>query len=293
MLFLVGCARIGFDGDRGQDLALDGPGTADISTPERPAMVDGLPLDQPGITDGPITEGPAADGPGAPTGTIVPLYVDPPHNMWTALAQHKQAHPKLPVVAVVNVVDGPTKSSKPEYETGIAALSLSGVTVIGYVNTNYGNRDIGLVKQDIDRWNSFYSAHGLKGIFLDRQATAAAELSFYQDATQHAKGKGLSPVVGDPGVDPDPSYVGVMDTMVIYQGKGLPPISSLGGWHTQHPRESFAVLAYDVPQLDKSFVASARKNVGYLYITDDGAGTQDPWDSLSSTFDALLVELEK
>jgi hypothetical protein len=278
LLCVVGCVRAGFEEDTGSDGKV--PYAADFAADNDHAG------DQLGDQSG--TEGVA---PSPLTGTIVPLYVEPPHSAWTTLAQAAQAHPGVPVVAVANVSTGPGTASKKNFEQEIAALTQAGVIVIGYVKTNYGKREPSLVKQDIDRWSSFYSAHGLKGVILSQQADDVASLSYYKDLSSYAKGKGLSLVVGDPGTDPAKSYVGVMDTMVIYQNKGLPPISKLGGWHTQHPKQSFGILAHNQATLDKSFVASARQYVGYIYITNDKL--PDPWDTLSKHFKDLLAELDK
>lgn len=285
-LGLAGCARAGFEGPDGA--LRDG----EASPGDHAVITDALRVDQPGIGDGPRPDQPPAslDGPVAGSGVIVPLYVDPPHNTWTALAQAKLAHPTVEVVAVANVETGPGKRSHDYYHTGIAALTQAGVVVIGYVWTEYGSRSQSAVKQEIDSWSAWYAPSGLKGIFFDGQATAAGLEPYYQSLSAYAKAKGLSFTVGDPGVDPPPSYVGTVDTLVIYQNAGLPEPASLGGWHTAHDKKNFAILAYEVPQLDKSFVAAAKQYVGYIYVTDDTL--PDPWNTLPSYLDALLAALE-
>jgi hypothetical protein len=86
------------------------------------------------------------------------------------------------------------------------------------------------------------------------------------------------------------SYVGTVDTILIYESSGLPTLTSLGGWHAQYDKQNFGIIPYGIPSLDAAFVASARLDVGFVYLTD---GTlPNPWDSLSPYFDGLLAALE-
>ncbi len=276
---LAGCTRAGFvppspAGDRG-------------ARGELPSL-DRAPAGERAL-DGARLRDRSPDRAAARAAVIVPLYSEP-GNAWTALAAAKSLHPAVPVVAVVNVDSGPGSSSLPGFVIGIAGLAAVGVTVIGYVDTNYALRAATEVKLEIERWSSWYKPHGLSGLFLDRQATKLGAESYYAALKAHATGLGLTLVIGDPGTDPPPSYVGSLDAMIIYQGAGLPSLASLAGWHLNHDRRNFGILCYGVPALDPGFVADAAKRVGYLYLTDDGL--PDPWNKLSSYLGPLLAALE-
>jgi hypothetical protein len=225
------------------------------------------------------------------TGTIVPLYVDPPAGAWSAIAQAKQAHPAVPVVAIVNAANGPGSAKDTSYETGIAALTAAGVQVIGYVFTSYAARPEVAVKGDIDTWKSWYAAKGLNGIFFDEQSSTAGAETYYKNLSAYAKSQGLSLTVGNPGTDTAPSYVATMDTILIYESAGLPTVASLGGWHTGYSKKSFGIIPYAVPALNASFVAAAKPYVGFIYLTSDTL--PNPWDTLPSYFGALVAELDK
>lgn len=280
-LLCAGCIRAGFSGDQGQvhhdtqdqgrdrpvagERHADLPGAREVHTPEA--------------------------GPAFRPGAIVPLYADPDlGTSWKELVAAKALHPSVPVIAVANISNGPGAKPSPPHLTGIASLAAIGVTVIGYVNTNYGLRGAAVVQSDIDRWKTFYGNLGLSGIFLDQQATKVGLESYYASLTAYAKGIGFTLVVGDPGTDPAPSYVGTVDTMLIYQGPGVPDLTSLEGWHLAHDRRNFGIVCYAVSPLDPSFVGEAKKRVGYVYVTDDGL--PDPWDTLAPYFPALLAALE-
>ena len=199
----------------------------------------------------------------------------------------KRAHPTVNVIAVVNPSNGPGGSQSSAYTSGIAGLVSAGIRVIGYVATGYGARSQATVQADIDRWKSFYPA--VSGIFFDEQSNAAANVTFYRSLSQYAKGQGLTYTVGNPGTDTSESYVGVLDTMLIYESKGLPSMSALSGWHAKYPAANFGVIPYGA-NMDATFVHNARTYVGYVYINNDVL--PNPWDSLPPYFADLLTALE-
>jgi hypothetical protein len=231
-----------------------------------------------------------ADTGGAPkAGTIVPLYAYPTHVSWTQIVQAKQANLSVPVVAIVNVNNGPGSAVEPAFATAIPKLAAAGIVVIGYVYTSYGKRDPATVKAEIGQWKSFYSQ--VSGIFFDEQAVTSGLESYYKGVGGHAKALGLALTVGNPGTDIPQSYIGALDTFLIYETAGLPSLASLGGWHAGVDKASFGIIPYAVSTLDATFVASAKKTIGYIYITSDDL--PNPWDSLPSYFAQLLTELGK
>ena len=179
------------------------------------------------------------------TGTIVPLYTYPTDASWTAIATAKRAHPSVPVIAIVNPNDGPGTSRDASYTSGIANLQAVGITVIGYVATGYTSRGVPAVEADIDRWKSFYPT--LQGIFFDEQSNLTGDEVFYRTVSQYAKAQGLTFTVGNPGTDTGPTYVGVVDVGLIYESKGLPSTSTLGGWHSSFPKSNFGIIPWSCP----------------------------------------------
>ena len=240
-------------------------------------------------TTGAAGAGGAGGAPAATTaaGTIVPLYTDPGDASWTAIVSTQLAHPTVHVVAIVNPNSGPGAARSGAFTTGIAKLVAAKIVVIGYVATGYASHSLASMEAAIDQWKAFYPQ--LEGIFFDEQSDKATDVEYYRTLSQHAKAQGLGYTVGNPGADTAEAFVGALDTMLIYESKGLPSLSSLGGWHTKYPPASFGVIPYGTA-FDASFVAAARKDVGYIYLQSDDL--PNPWDTLPASFGDLLGALE-
>lgn len=220
-------------------------------------------------------------------GTIVPLYTDPSDPSWDAVIIAAQAHPTVRVVAIVNPNNGPGSSKSSSYTAGIAALQAANIKVIAYVATGYGSHSIASMEAEMDTWKSFYPT--VQGVFFDEQSNAASDVPHYQTLAQYAKSIGLGYTVGNPGTDVAPAYVGVLDTMLIYESDGVPAISSLAAWSSYAP-SNFGVIPYAVSSMNTTFVQQARQYVEYIYVTNDNL--PNPWDSLTSYFSQLLTALE-
>ncbi|MBI5536758.1 MAG: spherulation-specific family 4 protein [Deltaproteobacteria bacterium] len=227
-------------------------------------------------------------GTSSASGVIVPLYTYPDDSTWDAICASKSAHPTVDVRAIINPDNGPGSSKDSLFVSGIAKLSNAGIVVLGYVATGYASKSEAEAHTEIDAYKSWYP--GVTGIFFDEMQSAAGDESYYAALTQYAKTQGFSSTVGNPGTDVAESYVGTVDTIFIYETDGLPALSALGGWHSNHDRKNFGIIPYAVPTMDAVFVAGARPLVGYIYLTDDDL--PNPWDSLPPYFDALVGALE-
>jgi hypothetical protein len=220
--------------------------------------------------------------------TIVPLYTDPSDPSWNTVIAAKMQHPKVGVIAIVNPNNGPGSAASSSYASGIARLDAAGIKVLGYVATGYASKTAAVVEADIDRWKSFYPGQ-LGGIFFDEQSNRAGDVAHYHELSQYAKAQGLTFTVGNPGTDTAESYIGALDTMLIYESSGLPSASQMGGWHSKYATSNFGVIPYAV-NMDATFVHNARQYVEYIYLQSDNL--PNPWDSVPGTFADLLAALE-
>jgi hypothetical protein len=214
------------------------------------------------------------------TGSIVPLYTYPTDTSWTAIIAAKKAHAAARVIAIVNPNSGPGDAVDATFTSGIAKL----VVPIGYVSTNYTKRGAAAVNADVDKWRAAYPA--VSGIFFDEQSVQAGDEAFYRDASSHAKTKGFTLTVGNPGTGVPDSYLDTVDIMLNYESAGLPSLNSLSKYAPH--REHFAIIPY-AAAFDASYAKSAANSVAYVYITNDDL--PNPWDSLPSTFGDLLGAL--
>ena len=218
----------------------------------------------------------------------MPLYSYPSDPAWAAIVAAKKAHPSVTVRAIINPDSGPGASQDPEFAKGIAALDAAGIVVLAYVATTYGKKAKAAAEGEIDTYQGFYP--GLKGIFFDEMSNTAGDEAYYKGLDQYTKGKGYTVTVGNPGSDTLASFVGTVDTILIYESEGLPAVGSLGVFAGQFDRSNFGVIPYGVPAFDAAFVAGARASVGFIYLTDDTV--PNPWDTLPAYFPSLLAALE-
>jgi hypothetical protein len=235
----------------------------------------------------PASPPPSVPPPASVTGTLVPLYTYPTDSSWKVVADAKRAHPLVPIIAVINPASGPGSGVNSDYLSGIAALKTAGVSVLGYVSTSYTRRSEAAVEADIDSYRQWYPQ--TNGIFFDEQTNSVGGEDYYRRVTAYARSQAFTFTVGNPGSDSAPSYVGTVDLILVYENAGLPSPGSLGGWHTGFDRHNFGVIPYGVPALDSAFIAQAKAQVGYIYVTGDTL--PNPWDTVPSYFNALVAQL--
>src|SRR6185312_5248885 len=183
--------------------------------------------------------------------------------------------------------DGPGPSKDQDYVTGIASLLAANIKVIGYVATGYGSHSIASMEAQMDTWKSFYP--NVQGIFFDEQSNDPTLVSHYQTLSQYAKSKGLNYTVGNPGTGVPTSYIGAVDTMLVYESDGLPSMSSLQAWSAYAPT-NFGIIPYKVSAIDATFIKQAKQYIHYVYLQKDDL--PNPWDSLTPYFADLLAALE-
>ncbi len=126
-------------------------------------------------------------------------------------------------------------------------LRSAGGGVFGYVSTQYGNRDITAVIEDINTYIRFYK---ISGIFVDEMANTLEKV-FLLRGIYHSIKKLDSDfkVVGNPGMPYTvESYLRAADTLVIFEGTAAayahfqPFITA--PWVANHPPHRFANIVY-------------------------------------------------
>jgi hypothetical protein len=224
-------------------------------------------------------------------GIVIPLYnwpVDVNGNVvpaWNIVASEHQKWPGLSLIPIVNNQNGPGPSPDPSWAKGIGVLVNGGCKVAGYVYTQYGRRSLTKVERDISNWRAWYPQ--VTTLFLDQMSNTAGNENYYSTLKSYAQSRGFDFVIGNPGAPTIPSYIGTVDTIVIYENTGVP--SSFASWQASYSPNDFATLSYSVPasSLPASQVTANRSAVAYQYVTDDGPDG-NPWDDLSTYLDTLL-----
>ena len=108
---------------------------------------------------------------------LVPSYFYPAQwqtSDWDVMAAKHSASQ----IVIANDANGMATQINSDYATEISQAQAAGLLVVGYISTNYGNRDIDDVKSDITNFHDWYVGDG---IFLDEVSTDLAKLSYYQD----------------------------------------------------------------------------------------------------------------
>ncbi|MFT3784866.1 MAG: spherulation-specific family 4 protein [Tepidisphaeraceae bacterium] len=223
---------------------------------------------------------------------LVPAYFQATgaSNPWTQLTT---AASRVPITAILNPNSGPGTGVDSNYVTAIANLHATGGQVIGYVSTVYGTRPIAQVKADVDAYRALYD---IDGIFFDEMSNASNSqaVSYYAQLYSYVRTPGSRlRVVGNPGTNTVEGYfsTATANNIVIFESNTgfdtWTPASFVGnypGWRS-------SILTYEVPAATlPSYVSlAASRGVGSLYVTDDTAIDQNPWDTLPSYWNSLVT----
>jgi len=220
------------------------------------------------------------------TGVILPLYVHP-GSTWHDVIKEKIKHHKVPMIVIINPLNGSGQVKNDDYVDGIQKMQSRDISVLGYVYTDYGTRNSTDVKNEITNYKNWYNVNG---IFFDQMSNVPGNEIYYANLTHFAKSLGLTFTVGNAGVDTKPSYIKTVDNIVIYEKNTLPPVQSLAGWHKNYDKNNFSIIAFEIDNLDKSFVFDASNSVGYMYVTN--GVMPNPFNSIPPYFEDLMDALD-
>ena len=239
------------------------------------------------------TPPPATSGVGALSGVSgfkSSLYMNPGTNgiNWQPLIAAKQAHPRVPIIAMINPSSGPGTSYDSNFNTGINNLRAAGIIVLGYIGTKYCAMTIGTAEGQIDTYHSFYKVDGF--LFDEMKNTPGCE-SYYSTLTNYAKSKYSDTlIIGNPGTSTIQSYVGTVDNIIIYESQGLPSISTLQSRTFGLAKSGFCFDAYGIGSLDPNYIAQASQYLGCMQITDDSGS--NPYDTLPTYLSSEIAALD-
>ncbi len=205
-------------------------------------------------------------------GIIIPAYFYD-SSIWERLFNGKDEN--VDFLVIVNPASGPGDFQDPHYLDITQRLKNEGMVGIGYVHTSWGSRDINVVKEEIDRWLSFYP--DIKGFFLDEASTEEADIPYYEELYQYIKGKGNYTVVLNPGTKPAISYYSISDYIVSYES----PYEDFSSCQADIPEKSGCIV-YNVPEYKLKEIIQ-NENVKFIYITDDRGA--NPYDTLPSYYE--------
>lgn len=227
---------------------------------------------------------------------IVPAYFYPNAAGLQAWQHLVEAASKIKIVAIANVNSGPGDQRNMDYFPILQTAKAKGVSVIGYVNTEYSKRLLPQVRREIDRWVEFYPQ--ISGFFFDQQSVDSQGVAFYLVVRDYARQKVKDAlVVTNPGALCDEAYLaqGVSDvTCVFASAEGFhqfslpPPL-----WQYEPTR--FAALTFqinDANAMCQVISDAIKKRIGYLYVSDVPK-SPNPWGQLPTYWDQEVEAASK
>jgi hypothetical protein len=224
-----------------------------------------------------------------PIKILVPLYVYP-GAAWDALVAVAS---KVKIIAIINPNSGPLTTVDATYSQYMTKLANAGVTMVGYVHTLYGARDLALVKSEIDTYASKYPL--VKGIFLDEAANDAANVAYYTQVYNHIMSKsGYAHAILNPGVQPDQGYLPISTNIVIFENYASSlASSSYSNWVKCAPNAAqkagykykFSAIIHTATLANTASYINTIHNqgMGLVYVTD-GAGGCCTYNTLATYF---------
>jgi hypothetical protein len=207
---------------------------------------------------------------------VVPAYFHPKVRPgdWLWLAEHPQEVRHV----ILNVASGPGTAAVPAFRAVTDRLHTAGVSVIGYADTDYGERRAPDILADLAQYQDWY---GVDGLCLDRVASGADKLSWFRTLAARLRVAGARSLLFNHGTYPDEGYAGVADLLGTFEG----PWASyrrmqVPQWADAHPSEKFYHVLYSVPpgRFDDAVRLAFKRRAAAVYITWRGGA--NPYDRL-------------
>jgi hypothetical protein len=219
---------------------------------------------------------------------MVPAYIFPDGNGRKEWQRLFEAASKVEITAIVNPSSGPGEDRNPDYAAVFTEASNRGITLLGYVSTDYGRRPQPEIKNDIDTWIRFYPQ--IRGFFFDQQPSERKHAVEFAELRDYAKRKLRDPfVITNPGVPCDEAYLAqaVSDvTCVFVNFQGFDRFELPATLQAYDPAR-FAAMPYNISDVEAMRTAikdAIIKRIGYIFISD--AKPPNPWGKLPVYWEA-------
>ncbi len=165
------------------------------------------------------------------------------------------------------------------------------MTVLGYVPTIWGTRNITSVEADM---RTYYDWYQVNGTYLDQMPNWEYDgpqgqwyyagiggtyiPAYFSTLTSYAKSLGETFVFGNSGADVPQNLIGTVSTIGIFENAftpsffGDPSLTGIDGWHLNLNKSNFAFFSYDLPSLNPYYVVAASDYVSYMFLTNGTFG---------------------
>jgi hypothetical protein len=244
---------------------------------------------------------------------LLPLYIYPWAGVWDPFYHAAETHPNVNFTVVINPCNGPCVAGVPTepYLAEVPKLkNYTNVHTLGYVATNYSNRPIDDVLEEIRTWAIWPKANSndkmsVDGIFFDEVPGSYEweKYDYLQKATNEVKaadGLRQKIVVHNPGVLPGiySNYLNLADITVVFENTFMEwleqdKFNALASFSTSAniPKSKLAVMMHTLPNLNDDMVQWVTKElvgmVGWSFVSSVKT-SGEWWHSFSSLFDGFI-----
>ena len=217
----------------------------------------------------------------------IPLNADDPGDWNRAVGES----PAVGMI-VLNPFNGPGNSRNAEYASLSQQAQAKGIRIVGYVHTSYANGSVKL--ETAKSWiDEYYNWYHVDGILLDEANDTCYQSAFnyYQTLYQYIKAEpGPALVVLNPGNPTGQCYASISDVIVTFENDYASFVNNYAGanWTHGYPSTRFFHIVLNVPSDKMHAVISQAisRGAGWVYVTDLGEKTKNPYAALPSYFDS-------
>ncbi len=208
-----------------------------------------------------------------------------PAFFYSASVWAQAADSQPPPSNVILDISGSGAGSQPDphFEALVRLVKARGITLLGYISTEDGQRPAAQVQTEVRNYKAWY---GVTDIFLDRVSGTASDAAYYRQLASfiHTYNAGSS-VWLNPGQYPDQTYMSIGDVVMVFEGTYAQYLGlQVPGWAGSYPASKFAHTVYATPAsgLARVLELAASRRAGHVYVTN-GTGS-NPYDALPSYF---------
>lgn len=207
---------------------------------------------------------------------VVPAYFHPAlcPEEWSWLVER----PDQVRLVILNLASGPGERPDDVFLAVSRRLRAAGVSVAGYVDTDYGRGQRRTAAAEMARYVEWFE---VDGVFFDRVASGAEQIGHYAELARCARSMGLQTVLFNHGTHPVEDYAEHADILGTFEGPWHAYLGlTIPRWTRSLPPASFYHVVYAVPpdRLGEALSLASRRRAGNVYLTDARGG--NPYDRL-------------
>lgn len=211
---------------------------------------------------------------------VVPAYFHPSvfPDQWDRLAERaRDVH-----LVVLNPANGPGTRLDHAHIAPLRRLRAAGVTVAGYVDTDYGRRPLDDAIADLECFVTWYQ---VTAVCFDRAAADGQHVPYYAELASRARSMGARYVTFNHGTFPDREYAEHADLLGVFEGPWRVYVEvAVPRWTRSLPPEKFYHVVYSVPvgNFGDAYLLAACRGARFAFVTDHGG--PNPYERLPASW---------